>query len=241
MKKSNIITVVLLVILICGCFFIYRMWNEDGRVPIGPGLSAEDITKSNEEIELNQNITEWVSAPKEGEYLQPEGFGVERELTDFTSNTVGEEESKSSGMASIQMDESSTGNRLDVLGQDRSVLEDIETNIDINEEGEYTSEINWSDYDISTSEYYVLLAIAGKIYEDELNTNAKGRYRVICRQPTIEQMEEANIPVLFDIDLEGYLVLYCDVITQDLQNEIEVEDMMMFTLYYEEDVLTFKN
>ena len=44
----------------------------------------------------------------------------------------------------------------------------------------------------------------------------------------------------FDVDEEGYLTLWADIITRDSVFNTEVEEIKSFTLYYTGNVLTFK-
>ena len=220
-KKSFVVSCILVVVLVGASLFIVMQ----KRI-----LNSINASKDDTGIEINSNIIEWVLPPKDGEFEQPEGMGIERQITDIDAY---------SGMASIKLSGGNGKNQLTLVNNDDEVIIAAEQLVEVVDKGKYKCSIDWYEYEISTTDYYVLLSLVGKMYEDKLNENTDN-YIVITNQPTMEQLQEVNIPVFFDIDKEGYLTLYCDIITQDKSNNTEVEEIKAFTVYYEGDILTFK-
>lgn len=217
-KKSWITTLILVVILILAICFIYIQKRND------------NISSGQQQVSDNSMI-DWVPAPKNGEFKQPEGLGVERQITD--------DNAEKKAMASLNVSGGSNKNPLMLAIDDDDVKEAAESLVEVVDKGKYRCAIDWSDYDISDSDYFVLLSLIGQMYEDKLNENST-RYSVIVKAPTVEQLEEAGIPVMLDIDADGYLTMYCDITTQDLVSKTEVEEILAFTVYYEGDILAFK-
>lgn len=220
-RRSLIVSLVLFVLLIIAVIFVLY---QKGML----NVVKRDVTIV--EDETSGDVVDWVSAPKNGEFEQPEGFAEERQITD---------EYGGKSMSEISVGEGSSKLDLLLANNDDEIKEAAERLIEVVDKGKYKCAIDWSDYDISSSEYYVLLSIVGKMFEDKLN-GSSDTYRVIVSQPTEEQLEAAGVPVLFDISVDGYLTIYCDVILQNLKNNTEVEELKAFTVYYEQNVLVFK-
>lgn len=222
-RISNILTVVLLIILVAVLCFIFLQRKELQET----FEQDTDIVSS-----TDAGIVDWIAAPKQNDIEQPDGFGVERQIVqNETENTV--------TLDSISGDGFSVEKSFVLAVNDDEVKQAMESLVEVTDDGKYKCAIDWSDYDISSSDYYVLLSLVGKLYEDKIN-NGSNDYTVIIKQPTVEQMEEVGIPVLFDIDVDGYLTMYCNVITQNNSTMTEKEELLVFTVYYEGDILTLK-
>lgn len=220
-RRSLIVSLVLFILLVLAVIFVLYQKGVFSIIKEDSNLIVD---------ETDEDVVDWVSAPKNGEFEQPEGFAEERQITD---------EYGGKSMSEISVGEGSSKLDLLLANSDDEVKEAAERLIEVVDKGKYICAIDWSDYEISSSEYYVLLSVVGKMFEDKLN-GSTNTYRVIVSQPTEEQLEAAGVPVLFDISVDGYLTIYCDVILQNLKNNTEVEELRAFTVYYEQNVLMFK-
>lgn len=216
-KNNWLLSALLIIVLIGISLFIIRE-NKD----------IKEISINKEETTLE--VIDWVKPPKDGEYKQPDGMGKKR--------TISQDSTSNNGMASIKINKNENKNIITVI-DDEKVIEAIEEKVEEVEDGKYRLMIDWYDYDLSSEDYYVLLSIIGEMYKDEVNKDSDN-YNIIVKQPNIEDLREIGIPVFFDIDSDGYLTVYCDIITQDIKAGTEIEEIKEFTVYYEGDILTFK-
>ena len=90
-RRSLIVSLVLFILLIIAVIFVLY---QKGML----NVAKRDVTIV--EDETSGDVVDWVSAPKNGEFEQPEGFAEERQITDeyggkFMSEiSVGEGSSK---------------------------------------------------------------------------------------------------------------------------------------------------
>lgn len=191
---------------------------------------SADVKESTETYEtVSTEVTE-----------QPAGFGVERPIsTDLA--TPSDALPDAGGVGSIDFSGAEVKTITDIKGA-FSELEKklIADKLEKDTTGKYKCNINWyKNKSISNDEYKALIVATGKMLEDTLNKSG-GNYSVIANVPNIDDLNAINVPIMWDIDIDGYLTIWSDVITQDLNAGTEVEEIKAFTLYYDEEYLTFK-
>ena len=225
--KSKIVKSLALVILLvvaAGC--AYYSINEY--------LSSKSNRLGDEEVVTETKEAEFeIANVASASDAQPSGYGVEREITgELKTNN------KATGVGGI--DFSGVGeDTFQIIGKLAEDKELIQSMIE-KENKVYTSTINWTYGNISVEQYKALIVACGAMYEDELNNGQGMRYTVEASIPPADSVDEMGIEVLFDVDEEGYLTLWADIITRDSVSNTEVEEIKSFTLYYTGNVLTFK-
>lgn len=182
---------------------------------------------------------------------QPSGLGVERELTDYSQFNIGSVNTADmSGVGNVQIDAglASSDHTGQLVMSDIKVplsdaqKEDIASYITKDGSGLYSPKVNWArnKNKIDETQYYVLLATVGKMVEDKLNEGNAGRYSVIASMPSMELLNEAGLDVYWTTDDYGFLSIAGDFVIQDLQRQTEVEEIRVYTLYYDGIYLAIK-
>lgn len=224
-KVTKVIGLLILLLVAVGCA-IYMFNDYKSSSIANDKVEFVSENKPKEELPVANVAT--------SSNAQPKGYGVEREITGELKNN----QQSSGGVGSI--DFSGVGaNTFDIVGK---LAEDKDTIMSMikKENKVYTSSIDWTYGNISVDQYKALIAACGQMYEDELNEEQLGRYTVEANIPPADAVDEMGIEVLFDVDENGYLTLWTDIITRDSRDNSEIEEIKSFTLYYDGNVLTFK-
>lgn len=226
MKKVIKVAGLLILLLVAAGCAIY-MFNDYKSSSVKNEDENEIVMETQERVELP--VANVASASD----AQPAGYGVEREITGELKNS-----DTTGGVGSI--DFSGVGDdTFSIVGKLAEDKETIQSMVK-KENKVYTSSIDWTYGNISVDQYKALVAVCGLMYEDELNEGQMGRYTVESNIPPADAVDEMGIEVLFDVDAEGYLTLWTDIITRDSRDNVEVEEIKSFTLYYDGNVLRFK-
>lgn len=223
-KVVKIVALLILLLVAAGCaIYMFKDYKSLSKIDVD-----EVIMETQERVELP------VANVATSSNAQPDGYGVERKITGELKNN----NQSTGGVGAIDF----TGvgdSTFSIIGR---LAEDKETILSMvkKENKVYTSSIDWTYGNISVDQYKALIVVCGLMYEDELNENQFGRYTVESNIPPADVIDEMGIQVLFDVDEEGYLTLWADIITRDSHDSTEVEEIKSFTLYYDGNVLKFK-
>lgn len=233
-KKSNVIFAVCLIVLIILCTVViwfaysrYKALKEDVQertpyVQSNPPM-PEDMIGAKEMITDNKNI------------IQPEGYGVERSISEVADITIDQSLIDDIGNLDFDDMESSTV-KTEVVGdyteeEKRIIGNKIEKDVTT---GRYITHINWSSSkELSDNNYKAFVVVAGKMLQDELNSSNAGRYQVIANPMQPDTLEGSGLVAYFDIDSDGYLTIAYDATIRDLVNRTEVQEIRTCTLYYD--------
>lgn len=245
-----LVIVLLVAAVLCG-IFVYRSYKRAN--PVKP-----EESEASTEVDISQLPPEYQDVGEElgkvGNIAQPEGFGVERPITDYgTSETQSDVGSvDTGGLGSIKVDpiedkdpnEQGGIDPATILGPiPQTIKEDVATYIEKDDDEKYRTYVSWTNQErrrFSEENYYIVLIAVSKILEDKLNANDPGRYRVVPSMPNVERLEVAGLYAYWEIDDYGYLSIVGDFITQDLKSQTEVEEVKVYTVYYEGEYLTIK-
>lgn len=235
-KKSTrdvIVLVIIIVFAVCALCLMLNLRKKANKEP-----SSMVATPSNIQAE---------TAPAESDLKLPSYYGVEREIYnvdevdmsdlpeveqnvgDISFNDIDIPESRKEGsLSSSQID----GNWTD------DEKEKIARKIKVHENG-YAPNINWSkNKSLSNEQYNVLLICIGETLERKLNES--GNYNVIVNYPDSNIMQKAGIPYYYEFDDYGYLSMWCDVTTQNLDTNKEIQELKYYTIYYDGEVIGIK-
>lgn len=224
MNKRKIENIILCVLVLAAVVVV---------VLLLPTLNSEKSINSTEYTEVYETVSTVIAE-------QPAGFGVERPIsTDLA--TPSDALPNVGGVGSIDFSGAEVKTITDIKGAfSESEKKLIADKLEKDTTGKYKCNINWyKNKSISNDEYKALIVATGKMLEDTLNKSG-GNYSVIANVPNIDDLNTINVPIMWDIDIDGYLTIWSDVITQDLNAGTEVEEIKAFTLYYDEEYLTFK-
>lgn len=159
------------------------------------------------------------------------GYGITREITGELKGAT-DESAKSLGDLDFDNLEDDLSNTIQLVGQLKGEQDEINTYVE-KKEKEYHSTINWTNGDITQVQYDSLLAVCGLITEDKLNESEPGRYTVEAKRPSMDYLESQGVEVMFDLDDENRMLIWVDLITRDSKEQTEVEEVKLFTMYYE--------
>lgn len=221
MKK--VIKLVLAILFIAVLALIaHHFYNEVENA----GQLSEAYTESDSpvgEIEYVPSVTEIES--------QPSGYGEPTKLSKDELNTYKQ------GVGSVDFSDVAIPSRK--LKNYTDMEEIVAGSVEKEKDGRYTCTINWSD-GVSQIDYDALCIIAGQMYEDKLNKSEANRYEVTVSRPEGMAMQEAGVPIYWDIDENFFLTIWATCEVVDLKVETKTTSLEPFTLYYELNYLNLK-
>lgn len=216
---SSVVLSLILIICLSAAFYSYNSYtNEEVLTVNKPAqIPSEDIGS----IQMDDKAS------------IPDSYNVERPLTGdlkvANKKSVGEIDFSDTEVASFDIVGPLSEDKADILEKVKKQSAKV-----------YTSIIDWTDTDISVKEYKALLAATGQMYEDQLNDGTVGKYTVQSDIPDSEVLAGVGVNVLFDVNEEGMLTLWNDIIVRDSTKNTEVQELKQFVIYYVGDVLTLK-
>lgn len=196
---------------------IYRyMQIHDVHLPIGKEVPKESLASI---------------LPATSSNAEEYGYGIKREISGELKSAI-DESAKSLGDLDFENLEDDLSNTIQLVGQLKGEQDEINTYVE-RKEKEYHSTINWTNGDITQVQYDSLLAVCGLITEDKLNESEPGRYTVEAKRPSMDYLTSQGVEVMFDLDDENRMLIWVDLITRDSKEQTEVEEVKLFTMYYE--------
>lgn len=245
-----LLIVVLLVIAAICCMYVYKNYKRAN--PTVRDESNQQETTAGEVPPECQNVGEELG--NVGDIVQPDGLGVERPITDYGdytgSSDVGSVDA--GGLSSITVDPIESQDANERGGIDPATIkgpisqemkENVAGYIEKDGSAQYRTYVSWepsSRRRFTEENYYTILVAVSKILEDRLNETDPGRYQVVASMPSIEKAQAAGLDVFWEIDDYGYLSIVGDFVIQDLKSRTEVEEIKVYTVYYEGSYLTIK-
>lgn len=216
---SSIVLGLILIISLSAAFYSYNSYTNEEVLTVNKSaqIPSEDIGS----IQMNDKAS------------IPDSYNVERPLTGdlkvANKKSVGDLDFSDTEVMSFDIVGPLSEDKADILEKVKKQSAKV-----------YTSTIDWTNNDISIKEYKALLAATGQMYEDQLNENAVGKYTVQSDVPDSEVLAGIGVNVLFDVNEEGMLTIWNDIIVRDSTTSTEVQELKQFVIYYVGDVLTLK-
>lgn len=216
---SSIVLGLILIICLSAAFYSYNSYTNEEVLTVNKSaqIPSEDIGS----IQMNDKAS------------IPDSYNVERPLTGdlkvANKKSVGDLDFSDTEVMSFDIVGPLSEDKADILEKVKKQSAKV-----------YTSTIDWTNNDISIKEYKALLAATGQMYEDQLNENAVGKYTVQSDVPDSEVLAGIGVNVLFDVNEEGMLTIWNDIIVRDSTTSTEVQELKQFVIYYVGDVLTLK-
>lgn len=216
---SSIVLGLILIICLSAAFYSYNSYTNEEVLTVNKStqIPSEDIGS----IQMNDKAS------------IPDSYNVERPLTGdlkvANKKSVGELDFSDTEVMSFDIVGPLSEDKADILEKVKKQSAKV-----------YTSTIDWTNNDISIKEYKALLAATGQMYEDQLNENAVGKYTVQSDVPDSEVLAGIGVNVLFDVNEEGMLTIWNDIIVRDSTTSTEIQELKQFVIYYAGDVLTLK-
>lgn len=220
---SSIVLGLILIICLSAAFYSYDNYTNEEVLTVNKSINkpaqipSEDIGS----IQMDDKAS------------IPDSYNVERPLTGdlkvANKKSVGELDFSDTEVMSFDIVGPLSKDKADILEKVKKQSAKV-----------YTSTIDWTNNDISIKEYKALLAATGQMYEDQLNENAVGKYTVQSDVPDSEVLAGIGVNVLFDVNEDGMLTIWNDIIVRDSTTSTEVQELKQFVIYYVGNVLTLK-
>lgn len=106
---------------------------------------------------------------------------------------------------------------------------------------ELTADIDWSDFEITDSEFREMLSIGVRLVEIEMNESGNyGTVKIQPALPNVEELKEFTAPIMYSVSEDGILTMNAKLQITNESESTYKEVLTPISVYYEGNVVKLK-